>query len=82
MNVASYLQVLCLAENLRTDVRDFAALLTVNNCDIRQSILYLQFWVQSGGGYLKEKGMAIYHNYNSFKTEWNLSKPFALPGPD
>ncbi|XP_034268402.1 ATPase family AAA domain-containing protein 5 isoform X1 [Pantherophis guttatus] len=56
MNVASYLQVLCLAENLRTDIRDFAALLTVNNCDIRQSILYLQFWVQSGGGYLKEKG--------------------------
>uniref|UniRef100_A0A8C5S9P4 Uncharacterized protein n=1 Tax=Laticauda laticaudata TaxID=8630 RepID=A0A8C5S9P4_LATLA len=56
INVASYLQVLCLAENLRTDIRDFAALLTVNNCDIRQSILYLQFWVQSGGGYLKEKG--------------------------
>ncbi|XP_032066491.1 ATPase family AAA domain-containing protein 5 [Thamnophis elegans] len=56
INVASYLQVLCLAENLRTDIRDFAALLTVNNCDIRQSILYLQFWVQSGGGYMKEKG--------------------------
>ncbi|XP_026566868.1 ATPase family AAA domain-containing protein 5 [Pseudonaja textilis] len=56
INVASYLQVLCLAENVRTDIRDFAALLTVNNCDIRQSILYLQFWVQSGGGYLKEKG--------------------------
>ncbi|XP_062975988.1 ATPase family AAA domain-containing protein 5 [Elgaria multicarinata webbii] len=56
INVASYLQVLCLAENLRTDIRDFAALLTANNCDIRQSILYLQFWVRSGGGYLKEKG--------------------------
>ncbi|KAM3848519.1 ATPase family AAA domain-containing protein 5 isoform 2-T2 [Vipera latastei] len=56
INVASYLQVLCLAENLRTNIRDFAALLTVNNCDIRQSILYLQFWVQSGAGYLKEKG--------------------------
>ncbi|KAK9407205.1 ATAD5: ATPase family AAA domain containing 5 [Crotalus adamanteus] len=50
INVASYLQVLCLAENLRTNIRDFAALLTVNNCDIRQSILYLQFWVQSGAG--------------------------------
>ncbi|XP_039199544.1 ATPase family AAA domain-containing protein 5 isoform X2 [Crotalus tigris] len=56
INVASYLQVLCLAENLRTNIRDFVALLTVNNCDIRQSILYLQFWVQSGAGYLKEKG--------------------------
>ncbi|XP_061471329.1 ATPase family AAA domain-containing protein 5 isoform X2 [Rhineura floridana] len=56
INVASYLQVLCLAENLRSDVRDFAALLTANNSDIRQSILHLQFWIRSGGGYLKEKG--------------------------
>ncbi|XP_053231159.1 ATPase family AAA domain-containing protein 5 isoform X2 [Podarcis raffonei] len=56
INVASYLQVLCLAENLRMDIRDLAALLTANNCDVRQSILYLQFWVRSGGGYLKEKG--------------------------
>ncbi|XP_020639283.3 ATPase family AAA domain-containing protein 5 isoform X1 [Pogona vitticeps] len=57
INVASYLQVLCLAENLRTDIRDVAALLTANKCDIRQSILHLQFWVRSGGGYLKEKGL-------------------------
>uniref|UniRef100_A0A670IDG5 ATPase family AAA domain containing 5 n=1 Tax=Podarcis muralis TaxID=64176 RepID=A0A670IDG5_PODMU len=59
INVASYLQVLCLAENLRMDIRDLAALLTANNCDVRQSILYLQFWVRSGGGYLKEKGMVL-----------------------
>ncbi|XP_055582534.1 ATPase family AAA domain-containing protein 5 [Falco cherrug] len=58
MNAASYLQVLCLAENLRTDVKDLAALLTTNNCDIRQSILYLQFWVRSGGGCLKDKCLA------------------------
>ncbi|KAF7246818.1 ATPase family AAA domain-containing protein 5 [Varanus komodoensis] len=56
MNVASYLQVLCLTENLRMDIRDSVALLSTNNCDIRQSILHLQFWVRSGGGYLKEKG--------------------------
>ncbi|XP_058024594.1 ATPase family AAA domain-containing protein 5 isoform X2 [Ahaetulla prasina] len=68
INVASYLQVLCLAENLRTDIRDFAALLTVNNCDIRQSILYLQFWVQSGGGYLKEKG-----NRTEINVQQNVS---------
>ncbi|KFQ67686.1 ATPase family AAA domain-containing protein 5, partial [Phaethon lepturus] len=58
INAASYLQVLCLAENLRTDVKDLAALLTTNNCDIRQSVLYLQFWVRSGGGCLKDKCVA------------------------
>ncbi|NXE34180.1 ATAD5 protein, partial [Ptilorrhoa leucosticta] len=55
INSVSYLQALCLAENLRTDVKDLAALLTTNNCDIRQSVLYLQFWIRSGGGCLKEK---------------------------
>ncbi|NWX40266.1 ATAD5 protein, partial [Steatornis caripensis] len=58
INAASYLQVLCLAENLRTDVKDLAALLTTNNCDIRQSVLYLQFWARSGGGCLKDKYLA------------------------
>ncbi|NWV66187.1 ATAD5 protein, partial [Malurus elegans] len=58
INSVSYLQTLCLAENLRTDVNDLAALLTTNNCDIRQSVLYLQFWVRSGGGCLKEKYLA------------------------
>ncbi|XP_065549987.1 ATPase family AAA domain-containing protein 5 isoform X2 [Lathamus discolor] len=58
INAASYLQALCLAENLRTDVKDLAALLATNNCDIRQSVLYLQFWVRSGGGCLKDKPLA------------------------
>ncbi|NXC60033.1 ATAD5 protein, partial [Aleadryas rufinucha] len=58
INSVSYLQALCLAENLRTDEKDLAALLTTNNCDIRQSVLYLQFWVRSGGGCLKEKRLA------------------------
>ncbi|NXE87560.1 ATAD5 protein, partial [Menura novaehollandiae] len=58
INSVSYLQALCLAENLRTDVKDLAALLTTNNCDIRQSVLCLQFWVRSGGGCLKEKRLA------------------------
>ncbi|XP_025052022.1 ATPase family AAA domain-containing protein 5 [Alligator sinensis] len=60
INAASYLQVLCLAENLRTDIKDLATLLTTNNCDIRQSVLYLQFWIRSGGGCLKEKGVALH----------------------
>ncbi|NXD76787.1 ATAD5 protein, partial [Halcyon senegalensis] len=64
LNAASYLQVLCLAENLRTDVKDLAALLTTNNCDIRQSVLYLQFWVRSGGGCLKDKCLAHHDETN------------------
>ncbi|NWR66313.1 ATAD5 protein, partial [Bucorvus abyssinicus] len=64
INAASYLQVLCLAENLRTDVKDLAALLTTNNCDIRQSVLYLQFWVRSGGGCLKDKCLARHDEAN------------------
>ncbi|NXL28595.1 ATAD5 protein, partial [Glaucidium brasilianum] len=64
INAASYLQVLCLAENLRTDVKDLAALLTTNNCDIRQSVLYLQFWVRSGGGFLKDKCLAYHDETN------------------
>ncbi|XP_021270717.1 ATPase family AAA domain-containing protein 5 isoform X2 [Numida meleagris] len=73
MNAASYLQVLCLAENLRTDVKDLAALLTTNNCDIRQSVLYLQFWVRSGGGYLKDKHLAL-HGENKADQVINSEK--------
>ncbi|XP_035198447.1 ATPase family AAA domain-containing protein 5 isoform X2 [Oxyura jamaicensis] len=69
MNAASYLQALCLAENLRTDVKDLAALLTTNNCDIRQSVLFLQFWVKSGGGYLKDKCLALHGEDETNKTD-------------
>ncbi|XP_025902608.1 ATPase family AAA domain-containing protein 5 [Nothoprocta perdicaria] len=69
VNAASYLQVLCLAENLRTDVKDLAALLTTNNCDIRQSVLFLQFWIRSGGGYLKEKHLALHGGDETSKTD-------------
>ncbi|XP_042546940.1 ATPase family AAA domain-containing protein 5 isoform X1 [Dipodomys spectabilis] len=55
LNVASYLQMICLTENFRTDAKDFVTLLTANACDIRKSILYLQFWIRSGGGFLKER---------------------------
>ncbi|NXB06527.1 ATAD5 protein, partial [Cnemophilus loriae] len=68
INSVSYLQALCLAENLRTDVKDLAALLTTNNCDIRQSVLYLQFWVRSGGGCLKEKRLA-HHGEETRKAD-------------
>ncbi|NXW13697.1 ATAD5 protein, partial [Circaetus pectoralis] len=74
INAASYLQVLCLAENLRTDVKDLAALLTTNNCDIRQSVLYLQFWVRSGGGCLKDKCLAHYDETNKADHVINSEK--------
>lgn len=58
LNVASYLQVICLVENFRTDFKDFVTLLTANACDIRKSILYLQFWIRSGGGILEERPLS------------------------
>ncbi|KAG2460724.1 ATAD5 protein, partial [Polypterus senegalus] len=47
--LTTYLQLVCLAENLKTNVKDCATLLAWNNCDIRQSLLHLQFWIRSGG---------------------------------
>ncbi|XP_051997131.1 ATPase family AAA domain-containing protein 5b [Xyrauchen texanus] len=48
--IRSYLQCLCVVENMWTDPDDVALLLCQNKGDIRQSILQLQFWVCSGGG--------------------------------
>ncbi|XP_062307657.1 ATPase family AAA domain-containing protein 5 [Osmerus eperlanus] len=50
VNVGSYLQLLCLAENTRTDPRDVSTMLSLNSCDIRQSLLHLQYWTRSSGG--------------------------------
>ncbi|XP_006891128.1 PREDICTED: ATPase family AAA domain-containing protein 5 [Elephantulus edwardii] len=59
LNVASYLQMICLTEDFRTDVKDFITFLTANACDIRRSLLYLQFWIKSGGGSLEEKPLSF-----------------------
>lgn len=48
--VCCYLQLVCLAESVRTDPRDLCSLWSVKLGDIRQSLLQLQFWVRSGGG--------------------------------
>ena len=50
VNVGSYLQLLCLAENTRTDPGDVSTMLSLNGCDIRQSLLHLQYWTRSSGG--------------------------------
>uniref|UniRef100_A0A3B4BF30 ATPase family AAA domain containing 5a n=1 Tax=Periophthalmus magnuspinnatus TaxID=409849 RepID=A0A3B4BF30_9GOBI len=44
-----YLQLLCLAENVRTDLKDISSLLSLNRGDIRRTLLQLQFWTCSGG---------------------------------
>ncbi|KAM6164714.1 ATPase family AAA domain-containing protein 5 isoform 2-T2 [Rhynchocyon petersi] len=59
LDVASYLQMICLTENFRTDVKDFVTFLTANACDIRRSLLYLQFWIRSGGGCLEERPLSF-----------------------
>ncbi|KAK3532505.1 hypothetical protein QTP86_018519 [Hemibagrus guttatus] len=50
VDVTSYLQLLCLVENVRTDMQDLSCLPHWNRCDVRQSLLHLQFWTRSGGG--------------------------------
>uniref|UniRef100_A0A4W5Q1Z8 ATPase family AAA domain containing 5b n=1 Tax=Hucho hucho TaxID=62062 RepID=A0A4W5Q1Z8_9TELE len=50
VNVCSYLQLLCLAENVRMDAGDITSLVSLNQIDIRRSLLQLQLWVCSGGG--------------------------------
>ncbi|XP_068435125.1 ATPase family AAA domain-containing protein 5 [Clinocottus analis] len=50
LDVGSYLRLLCLTEDTRTDRVDISTLLRLNGCDIRQSLLQLQFWTRSAGG--------------------------------
>ncbi|XP_075942243.1 ATPase family AAA domain-containing protein 5 [Anarhichas minor] len=50
LDVGSFLRLLCLAEDTRTDLLDISSLLRLNGCDIRQSLLQLQFWTRSAGG--------------------------------
>ncbi|XP_062391395.1 ATPase family AAA domain-containing protein 5b [Sardina pilchardus] len=48
--LCSYLQLVCLAENVRTDPQDVSSLWPVQRGDLRQCLLQAQFWVRSGGG--------------------------------
>ncbi|XP_056144448.1 ATPase family AAA domain-containing protein 5 [Lampris incognitus] len=50
LNIGSYLQLLCLAEDLRIDPQEISSMLSFNHCDVRQSLLQLQFWTRSSGG--------------------------------
>ncbi|XP_051996027.1 ATPase family AAA domain-containing protein 5-like [Xyrauchen texanus] len=74
-DVSSYLQLLCLAENLRTDIKDVSSLLEWNRCDIRQSLLHLQFWACSGGGQQVQRPLpssVLKSEVKSVKDEYSL----------
>ncbi|XP_004684935.1 PREDICTED: ATPase family AAA domain-containing protein 5 [Condylura cristata] len=82
LNVASYLQMICLTENCRTDIKDFITLLTANTCDIRKSILYLQFWIRSGGGFLEERPLSLSRgNSRSIQLTCSEDGPFSKNNP-
>ncbi|XP_045072394.1 ATPase family AAA domain-containing protein 5 isoform X2 [Coregonus clupeaformis] len=59
VNVCSYLQLLCLAENVRTDPGDITSLVSVNQGDIRRSLLQLQLWICSGGGQVSQRATPL-----------------------
>ncbi|XP_056136515.1 ATPase family AAA domain-containing protein 5b [Lampris incognitus] len=54
-NVCSYLQLVCLAEDVRMELADITGLLRLSKGDIRRSLLQLQLWVHSGGGQMFQK---------------------------
>ncbi|XP_035035999.1 ATPase family AAA domain-containing protein 5 [Hippoglossus stenolepis] len=80
LNVSSYLQLLCLAEDMRTDLSDISSLLRLNGCDIRQSLLQLQFWTRSAGGRHVTNNAGLKPETDGEATE--TSVPAALPPCD
>lgn len=69
MDVASYLQLLCLAEDTRTDLKDINTLLSLNHCDVRKTLLQLQFWACSGGRQLTDSGSKEELQHGAVLTE-------------
>ncbi|CAG2216522.1 unnamed protein product [Mytilus edulis] len=49
-----YLQLICLAESIRTNSEEIMTLVKVLSGDIRRCLLALQYWIESGGGTLQE----------------------------
>ncbi|AWP05813.1 putative ATPase family AAA domain-containing protein 5 isoform 2 [Scophthalmus maximus] len=56
VNVCSYLQLVCLAENVRLELDDASSLLRQLCGDVRRCLLQLQLWVHSGGGRAAQSG--------------------------
>eukprot|EP00063_Salmo_salar_P011472 XP_013986307.1 PREDICTED: ATPase family AAA domain-containing protein 5-like isoform X2 [Salmo salar] len=59
VNVCSYLQLLCLAENVRMDAGDITSLVSLNQIDIRRTLLQLQLWICSGGGQASQRATPL-----------------------
>ncbi len=71
--MGSFLQLVCLAEDMRTDLRDISSLLRLNGRDIRQSLLQLQMWTRSGGG--RQVTRPLTHaGKNGKKMNWRKHK--------
>lgn len=51
LNVCSYLQLVCLAENVRLELDDICSLIRLARADVRRCLLQLQLWVLSSGGW-------------------------------
>uniref|UniRef100_A0A3P9IY43 ATPase family AAA domain-containing protein 5 n=1 Tax=Oryzias latipes TaxID=8090 RepID=A0A3P9IY43_ORYLA len=69
MNVGGFLQLLCLAEDVRTDPSDVRSLLRLNGCDIRQSLLQLQFWSSGADGRPSAETHKHAHSISKAKLE-------------
>lgn len=54
VNVCSYMQLVCLAEEVRVDADDISSLFKLTCGDVRRCLLQLQLWVHSGGGYTSQ----------------------------
>ncbi|XP_036796401.1 ATPase family AAA domain-containing protein 5-like [Oncorhynchus mykiss] len=57
VNVCSYLQLLCLAENVRMDAGDITSLVSLNQMHIRRTLL--QLWICSGGGQASQRATPL-----------------------
>ncbi|XP_034045305.1 ATPase family AAA domain-containing protein 5 [Thalassophryne amazonica] len=82
-DISSYLQLLCLAEDMRTDPKDISSLLALNSCDIRRTLLQLQFWARSAGGHRITRPQS-YTNTNEAAntTVCDVTVPTTLPACD
>lgn len=72
-DVGSFLRLLCLTEDMRTDPPDISSLLRLNGCDIRQSLLQLQFWTRSDGGRRVTRALTPTRRHGEEMSSWNHS---------
>ncbi|XP_071375882.1 ATPase family AAA domain-containing protein 5b [Centroberyx affinis] len=57
VNVRSYLQLVCLAEDVRLELDDVTSLLRLSRGDVRCCLLQLQLWAHSGGRRASQRGV-------------------------